>query len=327
MSALLARKCCCGPGDDCCGVASSSWANKYCFSVGEMFFQSSSCSEECEDFQYDCGEPCNQGRAYCCITTTFNWCVRGAIFRVPRTLSTDPFCDPIQLDTVYEDSLCPNPWSPPNWNATEGGENSYYSSPRVPLTGGYSPNPPQRCTTAPNWARVRYRCRYAQQVMAGAPYDQGLACGDFQPFDDYYVVEGVAEMHCFSGTCEDLLLDYGLGLCDCGDGPWQSPMHVLVISPIETPPTGLLSPPTMVFAARLGPNDSPDSASWTLLGVGLVGFSDPCNPSPGSDFDEPTQSVPGSQTCRTYSSGDVFNLGAQLVVSAGDCSDNLCVLT
>ena len=323
-----AHGCCCEDGD-CCEAASRSWSNKYCISVGEMFWQSDGCTCNCGVNCDDCGPDCITDLEYCCVTEIFNWCVTGAIFRIPRTLDSDQTCQPDDPDATYSDSLCPATWSNPDWAATEGGENSYYASP-YDLNNS---NAVVKCTVAPNWARVRYRCRYAADVMAGSPWDEGTYCGPdceeevFEDFNDTYTVEGIAELFCVADSCTEFIDGIWDPLvCDCENVSWEAPMHVLRIKPIEEP-AGLITPPTMWFGAKLSLSDTPDTASWTLLRVGdTTLFADPCNPVAGNDNEGPTKDV-GNQGCRGYFGGEVFNFAGALTVSGGSCSDNLCTLT
>ena len=329
-----AHGCCCEDGD-CCEAASRSWSNKYCISVGEMFFSFDRCVSCCEEAQVNCGDDCNDALAYCCTTTIFNWCVTGAIFRIPRTLDSDQTCQPEDPDATYSDSLCPATWSNPDWAATEGGENSYYAS---PTNGGL------KCTVAPNWARVRYRCRHALMPMAG--YEDGEHCGcycddvgeELDDFDDTYTVEGMAELFCVADACTEFAdISYDPLVCDCEDVSWQAPMHVLRIKPIEDPVAGLIKPPTMWFGAKLSLSDTPGTASWTLLRVGNFGpvsnrhcygvnDVDPCDPDAGNEYDPATCNQEG-QGCAGYGSGDILNLAGALTVSGGSCSENLCTVT
>ena len=289
---MSGARCCCTPGDpSCCEQAGLSWWNRYCLYLEPCTYYWLDCNcGESLCGQYDCNE-CVQEGAFCCRETEFNFCVRGAIFRIPRHST---FCPTEQSPGTYVtpcfgDNPTP-PWVAPDWGSDEGGDNSYYASPT-------DPNSLCECSIAPVAARIRYQCHYRTEHYAGN------ACG-FEEFDEAYVVEGRATLYCANpaGECELL--------CSCDEATsLPTPLHILKIEPCETPATGLPTPPTLTFYAQLDNKTPPHLATWTLGRInGYQAFND-CDPIPQNGtapnwcFDHPS-----NQGCDDYRSDETFTI-------------------
>jgi len=323
-----AHQCCCTE-DDCCEAASRSWPNALCLDVSETITGFSRCDCSCcENLQQDCQE-CTENGNYCCFSVDFRWCIRGTLFRMPRTLPGSEDCDPAQSSSTYDP--CPDPWSTPNWPATEGGENSYYTSPVS------SAIPPGKCTTAPDWARVRYHCRFTVTHDSGNCDSPDPLCSydALETFDDAYTVEGRAQIYCVGEACAT-----GQGpiyeVCDCDEvNVWDAPMHILKIEPIETPANNAPRAPTMYFAAKLGLNQPPHTATWELLhtegyinqsyGGPVWGDYDHCDPAPGNSIDPDTCEVDG-QTCEGMFTGQSISPGSVTFTTGTPCTSDLCAI-
>lgn len=309
-------RCCCGtPGEpSCCEQAGGSWWNRYCLYLEastyyHQYCDCSTCTQGCDD--------CTTLMEYCCREEQFDFCVRGALFRIPLE---DNFCETAQSPATYK--RCPDPWVAPDWGAGEGGINSHYSSPYVvPST----PPAPQtcKCATAPAAARIRYSCRYRLEHV------EGSGCTD-EEFDEAYVVEGKATLYCTTSGCsaaEGAERDLD---CDCAGVTWPEPAFILKIEPCESPASGLPAPPTLWYYASLDNKTPPHLGTWTL---GMLEWASPsgydsqdyCNPIEAyGSFGVCTDPEVG-QECVGYSGGESWGMGA-LNFYTYPCQDQDCTL-
>jgi hypothetical protein len=314
---MSGARCCCTPGDpSCCEQAGLSWWNRYCLYLEPTTYYRLWCDcGPCDDQSTGC-EDCTQGGYFCCREEEFNFCVRGALFRIPLETGT---CETAQSPATY--NPCPDPWVAPDWGVEEGGINSHYSSPYVvPST----PPAPQtcKCATAPAAARIRYQCHYRLENYAGdeCTYTQDGNTYPLEEFDETYVVEGKATLFCTTGECS---VSY---VCDCDGVVWPTPTHILQIEPCETPATGLPTPPTLIYYASLDNKTPPHLATWTLGRINGYKASDYC------DLEQPFGTSPNwctdpevGQFCDAYTSGESWSMG-DLNLYSYPCQDQDCTL-
>jgi hypothetical protein len=311
-------RCCCTPGEpSCCEQAGLSWWNRYCLYLEPCTYYLLSCDCAACDNQATGCEECVEGGYFCCRESEFNFCVRGALFRIPLETGT---CETAQSPATY--NPCPDPWVAPDWGVGEGGINSHYSSPYVVPS---SPPAPQtcKCATAPAAARIRYQCHYRLENYAGneCTYTQDGNTYPLEEFDETYVVEGKATLYCANppGECEVL--------CSCDEATsLPAPLHILKIEPCETPATGLPTPPTLTYYAQLDNKTPPHLATWTLGRIDGFGASNYC------DLIEPFGTAPNwctdpevGQFCDAYTSGESWTVG-DLNFYSYPCQDQDCTL-
>jgi len=316
---MSGARCCCTPGDpSCCEQAGLSWWNRYCLYLEPCTYYLLSCDCATCDNQATSCEECVEGGYFCCRESEFNFCVRGAIFRIPRHSTSCPTeqSPGTYVTPCFGDSPTP-PWVAPDWGSDEGGENSYYVSPIGPGS------PCSSCSIAPVAARIRYQCHYRLENYAGdeCTYTQDGNTYPLEEFDETYVVEGLAVLQCANPPSECQVL------CSCEEATTlPTPLHVLTIYPCETPAAGLPTPPTLTYYAQLDNKTPPHLATWTLGRIDGFGASNYC------DLIEPFGTAPNwctdpevGQFCDAYTSGESWTVG-DLNLYAYPCQDQDCTL-
>ena len=322
---MSSSRCCCDQKGGCCEVAGARWRSRYCLELGQCTIFSSYC--DCSGCPQGCDD-CNTAGDYCCREFELDWCVRGPIFRYPPgVLNTqnDATCPPEETFGTY--SLCPNPWTAPNWDLTEHGHSSDYESTSQKAGGTCTV-----CTAAGANYRVQYRCRFRLETVAGndCTYFDDPQTLDCEDYNETYTVEGTARIQCVATETD--------GGCNAN----VTYTHTLTIEPCSSPAAGLPSPPTMVWVANLSKNVAPhDTGVWTLDQVsfsysspdGCTGVQTPAaehgwctDGAVCANYTNPC-SDNAQQGCDGCGGGMELTMGAFTVSANYPCQDNPCTLT
>jgi hypothetical protein len=236
----------------------------------------------------------------------------------------DATCPPEETFGTY--SLCPNPWTAPNWDLTEHGHSSDYESTSQKAGGTCTV-----CTAAGANYRVQYRCRFRLETVAGndCTYFDDPQTLDCEDYNETYTVEGTARIQCVATETD--------GGCNAN----VTYTHTLTIEPCSSPAAGLPSPPTMVWVANLSKNVAPhDTGVWTLDQVtfsysspdGCTGVQTPAaehgwctDGAVCANYTNPCSD--GQQGCDGCGGGMELTMGAFTVSANYPCQDNPCTLT